>query len=76
MATSHEASPSAPAGRQLERGNAGGPDSGLILSLDPGQRKLGWALVDFSGKALALGIWPESSWEERLVEQQQSGALA
>lgn len=50
--------------------------SGLILSLDPGQRKLGWALVDRAGRALRLGIWPETDWEQRLEAELSSAERA
>jgi RNase H-fold protein (predicted Holliday junction resolvase) len=51
-------------------------DPALMLALDPGQRKLGWALVDLQGHAVGLGIWPESSWEAELQRRIDSGALA
>lgn len=75
MTYSRRASPSAPAGQSAGGRPGGTGGAGLILALDPGQRKLGWALVDTEGRALRLGIWPESSWEERLQELQGSGAL-
>jgi len=40
----------------------------MILALDPGERKIGWALVEADGKPVAQGIWPVSGWIERLQE--------
>lgn len=38
----------------------------MILALDPGERKVGWALVRPDGSAIAQGIWTADNWGERL----------
>ena len=40
----------------------------MILALDPGERKIGWALVEPDGTPVAQGIWPVDSWT-RLLQQ-------
>jgi hypothetical protein len=39
----------------------------LILALDPGERKIGWALVHADGTPLAQGIWPVADWAKLLL---------
>lgn len=41
---------------------------GLILAIDPGTTKLGWALVEPEGVARGQGVIPFIDWETRLVE--------
>lgn len=41
---------------------------GLILAIDPGTTKLGWALVEPQGAVRGQGVIPFSGWEPRLIE--------
>jgi RNase H-fold protein (predicted Holliday junction resolvase) len=40
----------------------------LILALDPGERKIGWALVEADGTPVAQGIWPVGEWSQRMLQ--------
>ena len=40
----------------------------MILAIDPGTNKLGWALVDSGGHAAGQGIWGFGEWEMRLSQ--------
>jgi len=42
--------------------------SRLILAIDPGTSKIGWALVDRLGKVAGQGILPVADWESQLAE--------
>ena len=39
----------------------------MLLALDPGERKLGWALVAADGTPVAQGIWPAAQWTDHLL---------
>ncbi len=41
---------------------------GLILAIDPGTTKLGWALVELQGAVRGQGVIPFLDWEPRLIE--------
>jgi hypothetical protein len=38
----------------------------MILAFDPGERKIGWALVYDNGAPVAQGIWPYTEWKQQL----------
>ena len=38
----------------------------MILALDPGERKIGWALVEADGTPVSQGIWPADTWPKLL----------
>jgi hypothetical protein len=40
----------------------------LILALDPGKAKIGWATVDDAGTPLSQGIIAAAGWEEKLAK--------
>jgi len=40
--------------------------SGLILAIDPGMSKIGWAVVDKSGLAQGQGVIPFDGWDVQL----------
>jgi hypothetical protein len=39
----------------------------VILALDPGERKIGWAAVRQDGSAVAQGVWPVAKWGEQML---------
>jgi len=39
---------------------------GLILAIDPGMSKIGWAVIDFSGSSKGQGITPLEGWDVQL----------
>lgn len=41
----------------------------MILAIDPGMRKIGWALVEDNGKPVGQGILPLGQWAEELGRQ-------
>ncbi len=40
--------------------------SGLVLAIDPGTVKIGWAVVDKSGVASGQGVIPFTDWDSQL----------
>lgn len=47
----------------------------MILALDPGERKIGWALVEPDGTPVSQGIWPAQSWGELLQQLSRLGEV-
>lgn len=47
----------------------------MILAIDPGMSKIGWALTDDSGQARGQGIIPQSDWDNRLTGLVDLGAV-
>jgi RNase H-fold protein (predicted Holliday junction resolvase) len=47
----------------------------VILAFDPGERKIGWALVEADGAPVAQGIWPVDAWRELLMQLPQIGKV-
>jgi hypothetical protein len=47
----------------------------MILALDPGERKIGWALVEADGTPVSQGIWPVATWTELLQKLPRIGEV-
>ena len=47
----------------------------MILAIDPGTSKIGWAVVDNSGKSAIQGIAPIEFWDNRLMEAADLGQI-
>lgn len=47
----------------------------MILAIDPGMRKIGWALVEADGRPQGQGILPLDGWEQALAKQVEVGKL-
>jgi hypothetical protein len=47
----------------------------MLLALDPGERKLGWALVAADGTPVAQGIWPAAQWTDHLLALPQLASI-
>jgi len=48
----------------------------VILALDPGERKIGWALVEADGTPVAQGIWPVADWGAAMLQLPRIGEVA
>lgn len=48
----------------------------MILAIDPGMRKIGWALVEADGRPLGQGILPLEGWEAALARRVEVGRIA
>jgi RNase H-fold protein (predicted Holliday junction resolvase) len=47
----------------------------LILALDPGKAKIGWAIVDEEGRARGQGIVSAAGWEQQLQKAADISAI-
>jgi RNase H-fold protein (predicted Holliday junction resolvase) len=47
----------------------------MILAIDPGTSKIGWALVDNLGKAAGQGITPIGQWDDQLRQLADPGGI-
>ncbi len=50
-------------------------ESNLILAIDPGTSKIGWAAVDRNGKVAGQGILRGSEWADQLAELVDVGLI-
>ncbi|MDQ3024152.1 MAG: hypothetical protein M3R04_07205 [bacterium] len=45
----------------------------MILALDPGERKIGWALVEADGTPVSQGVFKVEGWGEALLQLPRIG---